>query len=187
MATIQNELVIQGLSGKVGKQLWVHRKRDGQSRICAAHADPNQSGYNDAPDSYHQHLYEALLYSRTAPKVPYDKVSRSRPEHIVQATFADIIHPPEIHKIDITGYSGRAGELIGITAGDDTYVAAVGVLIITDEGILIEKGSAILSDQNPYAWSYTTTAAAASQFVKIVVDVADVAPEDEDTAQKRAE
>jgi hypothetical protein len=180
MATVQNERVVTGLSGIVGKQLAVHRNRKGQPEICAASADPNQSGYSDAPDSHHRHLYEALLYSRTAPNIPYNQVKESRPGPVTQTVSADIIYPPELHKIDISKYTGRAGDTIKITAGDDARVGSVGVLIMTDQSILVEMGSALISDQNPYVWTYTATAEASSRFVKIVVDVADIAPQDED-------
>ena len=182
MATIQNEQVVVGLSGIVGRQLSVHRNRDGQSKICAVDSVLNQSGYSDAPDSQHRQLYEALLYSRTAPAIPYSEVKESGSGFITQALSADIIHPPEIHKIDISRYTGRVGDTIRITAGDDARVASVGVLIATDESMLIEKGSALVSEQNPYVWIYTATAEASSRFVKIVVDVADIAPQDEDMA-----
>ncbi len=177
MATIQTESVLRGLSGIVGRQLVLHRKRNGQSCICAAQADVNQSGYSDAPDSNHQHLYEALLYSRMARKSPKAKELRSEP--VGEPVSADVIHPPEIHKIDISKYTGQQGEPISIIAGDDVCVASVGVMIVTDEGILVEQGSAKLSEKDPYAWTYTTTKAASSRFVRIVVDVADVAPADE--------
>jgi hypothetical protein len=180
MATIQNERVITGLSGMVGRQLAVHRNRQGQPEICAANSDPNQSGYSDAPDSRHRYLYEALFCSRTAPNIAYAKVNESRSGPIAQTVSADVIYPPEIHKIDITKYTGRAGDTITITAGDDAHVASVGVLIVTDQGILVEMGSARISDQNPYVWTYTATVEASSRFVRIAVDVADIAPQDED-------
>lgn len=165
MATIQNDLVIRGLSGKVGRQLAVHRKSDGQYMICAAQLGEYVPVHWEAKFGGHQRLYEALLYSRSAPQ------GLGKDDGV---TVADTIHPPEIHRIDISAYTGKAGELIGITAGDDINVASVGVLIVTDEGILVEKGSAILSDRNPYVWTYATTTAAPSRFIKIVVDVADV-------------
>jgi len=176
MATIQTESVLRGLSGIVGRQLVLHRKCNGQSSICAAQPGLNQSGYSDAPDSNHQHLYEALLYSRMARKSPKAKELRLEPS---EAVSADVIHPPEIHKIDISKYTGQQGEPISITAADDVCIASVGVMIVTDEGILVEQGSAKLSEKNPYAWTYTTTTAASSRFVRIVVDVADVAPAEE--------
>jgi len=87
-----------------------------------------------------------------------------------------IIHPPEIHRIDISHYTGKAGESIEITAGDDINVPSVGVLIVSDDGVVVERGSAILSDRNPYSWTYVTKTASASRSVKIIVDVADVTP-----------
>ena len=121
-------------------------------------------------------MYDALFCSNAAAQT--QSIAVDQPHDIVSK--ADIIHPPEIHKIDISRYTGKAGESIEITAGDDVNVASVGVLIVTEEGILVEKGSAIFSDRNPYRWTYATTATAASRFVKIIVDVADVAPKDQD-------
>jgi hypothetical protein len=179
MATIQNELVIIGLSGKMGKQLAICRNHDGQAEICASPSPPNHDGHCDAPDSHHQQLYEALLYSRTAPAVSCDEIVKARPKLTTQALAADVIHAPEIHGVDLSKYTGQAGDTIRITAGDDVRVASVGLLIVTDEGVLVEQGAARVSDQNPYIWTYVATANALSRFVKIVVDVADIAPRDD--------
>jgi hypothetical protein len=180
MATIQNDLVIRGLSGKVGGQLAMHQKRDGQYKIYAANVHSHQPSYGEEPDKYHQNLYEALLCSPTTPHVQDRQANESRKIKYGGGVSADVIHPPEIRRIDISKYTGLAGELICITAGDDVKVAAVGVLIVTDDGILVEKGSAILSEQNPYVWTYTTTETTPSRTVKILVDVADVAPHREE-------
>ena len=49
----------------------------------------------------------------------------------------------------------------------------MGVMIVADDGTLVEKGSAVATpDTNQ--WLYTTTSAAPSTSVKIVVDVADL-------------
>jgi len=176
MATIHNDLIIRGLSGQVGRQLAVQRKSDGQYKVCAAHLESHQPLHIDTIDSYHLRLYEAVLYSNAAPQIHDCETRESRQERNGESVSADIIHPPEIHRIDISNYTGHADESIAITAMDDVNVASVGVLIVSDEGILIERGPAILSDKNPYQWLYRTTASAASPLVKIVVDVADVTP-----------
>jgi hypothetical protein len=69
------------------------------------------------------------------------------------------------------------GESIRITAVDDVMVKTVGVLIATDDGTLVEKGSAVPVPNSPNQWLYTATTAAPSASVKIVVDVADLARE----------
>jgi len=172
MATIQNELVVVGLSGIMGRQLAIHRNHAGEPEICASTSPLNSNGHCDAPDGHHRQLYKALLYARTAPAVPYSELRN-------HAVLADVIHPPEIHSIDISNYSGQAGDIIRITAGDDIYVPSVGLLIVTDAGVLVEKGAAVVSDQYPFLWTYVATANAESSFVKIVVDVADIAPLDD--------
>lgn len=170
MATIQNDLVVKGLSGKVGKQLAVHRRRDGQYGICAAGLVNHQTTHFESEEAQNSRLYEALFYTKPAPSVEC-----SSPD-LASVTVADVIHPPEIHKIDISRYTGQAGELLDITAGDDVNISSIGVLIVSDEGILVEKGSAVLCDRNPYSWKYLTKTNSESRSVKIIVDVADVTP-----------
>jgi hypothetical protein len=170
MATIQNDLVVKGLSGKVGKQLAVHRRRDGQYGICAAGLVNHQTTHFEPEEVQNSRLYEALFYTQP----PTARESSSQADRSV--TVADVIHPPEIHRIDISRYTGKSGELIDITAGDDVNVSSIGVLIVSDEGILVEKGSAVLCDRNPYSWKYVTKTNSGSRSVKIIVDVADVMP-----------
>jgi len=170
MATIQNDLVVKGLSGKVGKQLAVHRRRDGQYGIYAAGLVNHQTTHVETEEAQNSRLYEALFYAQP----PTARESSSQTDASV--TVADVIHPPEIHRIDISRYTGMAGELIDITAGDDVNVSSIGVLIVSDDGILVEKGSAVLCDRNPYSWKYVTKTNSGSRSVKIIVDVADVMP-----------
>jgi hypothetical protein len=42
-------------------------------------------------------------------------------------------------------------------------------------GTVVEKGAAVVSSTDPRLWTYTTTAAAPTPSVKVVVDVADLA------------
>ncbi len=72
-------------------------------------------------------------------------------------------------------YKGAIDDKIAITAVDDIKVKTVGVMIVNDDGTLVEKGAAVVADQNTNQWLYTAKCAAASSSVKIVVDVADLA------------
>ncbi len=170
MAIIQNDLIVKGLSGKVGKQLAVHRTSDGQYRICPAEFDNHQLTHVDLNDEQPRGLYDALFSTKAGNQ--QNPVARSGDGVIVSG----IIHPPEIHRIDISHYTGKSGESIVITAGDDVNVPSVGILIVSDDGVVIERGSAILSDRNPYCWAYATKTTSASRSVKIIVNVADVVP-----------
>ena len=179
MAIVQNDVVLRGLSGKIGGELVLHQQRNGQYAIRTRHVDAHQLGYAKSPDRYHLRLHEALLCPPTASCVPNTDTTESRHGSIREAIQVDVIHPPEIHSIDVSAYTGQAGETISIEASDDNKVASLGVLIMTSDGTLIENGAATISDQNPYIWKYTTTATASSQFTKILLDVADLVPRDE--------
>ena len=74
----------------------------------------------------------------------------------------------------MSAYTGAAGQSITITAVDDVKVKSVSVSIANDDGTVVEKGSAVVSAQNPDQWLYTTSAAASSASVKVVVDAADL-------------
>lgn len=175
MATIQNDLVIQGLSGNVGRHLAIRQQRDGKLGLVAAEGRRRQPGYTGTRDAGQRRLYEALFYRKTARHTSGENCGQLASS----VSVADIIHPPEIHRINVANYTGAAGETIEITAGDDANVASVGVLIVTEDGQIVEKGSAIVSDRNPYVWHYSSTKPAPSRFVKILVDVADLVPSDE--------
>lgn len=101
-------------------------------------------------------------------------MAESRGISSYNVVVADFLHPPEIQHIDLSAYKGAPNEPITITAVDDVKVKTVGVMIIADHGTLVEKGSAV-STPNTNQWLYTTTSAAPSTSVKIVVDVADLA------------
>ena len=51
----------------------------------------------------------------------------------------------------------------------------MGVMIVKDDGTLVEKGTAVAGNVNVNEWLYTTKCAAGSSSVKIVFDVADLA------------
>ena len=88
---------------------------------------------------------------------------------------ADFLHPPEIQKIDLSGYKGAIDETIAITAVDDVKVKTVGVMIVNDDGTLVQKGTAGVAAENSNQWLYKTKCAAGSSSLKIVVDVEDLA------------
>jgi hypothetical protein len=175
MAKVENNLVIHGLSGMLGKQVVVRRQKNGEYVLAAA---PNRRGHelSDAQKEHQERFRQAILFAKGAQKTPeYQEVAKARGQAAYNVAVADFMHPPEIQHIDLAGYHGAPGQTITITATDDVKVKEVGVLIATDDGKLVEKGSATASPQNGNLWLYTTTATAPSAVVKIVVDVADMA------------
>jgi hypothetical protein len=175
MAKVKNNLVIHGLSGMLGKQLVVRRTKNGQYIVSAAPNQPKQE-LTDAQKEHREKFRQAVLFAKGALKSPeYQEAADARGVSAYNVAVADFLHPPEIQKIDLSSYQGQADEKIATTAVDDVKVKTVGVMIVNDDGTLVEKGTAVVGDANTNQWLYTTRQAATSASVKIVVDVADLA------------
>jgi tartrate dehydratase beta subunit/fumarate hydratase class I family protein len=176
VAKVQNNLVIHGLSGMLGQQLVIRHHKNGRTSVAAAPTRSEGREPTEQQKQHQEHFRQAVLYAKAAKNKPeYEALAKSRGVSAFNVATADFFHPPEIRAIDVSAYTGGASQTIQINAVDDVKVATVGVLIATDDNTLVERGQATLSPQDPHRWTYTTTAAAPSASVKIVVDVADLA------------
>lgn len=88
-------------------------------------------------------------------------------------TIAYFLHAPAVDEIDLSSYTGKAGEAIRIRASDDFEVTGIEVSITDSNGAVLERGPAARVDGMP-AWSYpTTTDLPAGQQVSIEVTATD--------------
>ena len=175
MAKVRNNLVVHGLSGMIGKQVVIRRHKNGEYTVAAA-PGPSSREQTDAQKAHQERFRQAIAFAKGAKQEPeYQTAGKSRGKSSFNVAMADFLHPPEIQEIDLSAYQGAPGESISITATDDVMVKTVGVLIATEDGTLVEKGSAVRSSTNANQWMYTATANAPASSVKIVVDVADLA------------
>jgi hypothetical protein len=175
MAKVRNNLVIHGLSGMLGKQVVVRRQKNGDYVLAAAPGH-RMKELSDAQKQHQQRFRDAILYAKAAQDAPeYQAAAKARGQSAYNVAIADFLHPPEIQHIDLGAYQGAPGQSIMVTAVDDVKVKTVGVMITTEDGVLVEKGAAVPSAGDPNQWLYTTIATAPSPKVKVVVDVADLA------------
>ena len=175
MAKVQSNLIIHGLSGMLGKQVVVRRMKNG-SYVLAAKPNHHSQEVTEAQKEQREKFRQAILYAKGAQAMAeYQDAAETRGVSAFNVATADFLHPPEIQKIDVSGYHGAIDETIHIVATDDVKVKTVGVMIVNDDGTLVEKGTAVPGSANTNEWLYTTKCAAASSSVKIVVDVADLA------------
>jgi len=80
--------------------------------------------------------------------------------------------PPTIQRIELSQYTGHAGEPIRVLATDDFFVAGVIVEIADHSGNELEGGAATCGDDG--VWTYrTTTALATGQLVLVSASVFD--------------
>jgi hypothetical protein len=75
--------------------------------------------------------------------------------------LSDYLNAPKVNSIDVTGYSGVAGNSIYIRATDDFMVTKVCITIMGVNGSIIEKGDAV-HDTTTNQWEYSVTVASPS-------------------------
>jgi hypothetical protein len=157
MAKTKNNIFMTGLSGTVGKQMTLSQKagdtivgkKRGSSNIPATE---NQLDVQDR-------FKIASKFALAAIKDPvmnaiYTAAAR-KSQSAYNVALADAFSAPEIKTINTSNYHGQPGDVIMIRA-IDFKVVQVQVVISTADGVLVEKGNAVLPD-NGIDWKYTAT------------------------------
>jgi hypothetical protein len=176
MADSTDNIITHGLSGKVGGML-VFKQVEGKT-IVGKVPVPSHSAPSDKQNMVKQKFQEAVIYAENAItdpdlKAEYYKGRKPR-QSAYNIAIADFFNAPKIESINLSGYSGLAGQAIIVTATDDFKVKEVTVAIYNSDGTLVEKGNAIANTNNQL-WTYTTTAANDHQHGdKIVVQASDL-------------
>jgi len=164
MAKVIKNLLVQGLSGKLGDQFVIRRLRDGRTILCAK---PNFSRRKLSPKqkNHHQWIKEAAAYAGPAShREPiYAQLAEGTMLNAYNVAVRDWFHPPVIHRVDL-----RQGEAVRIQTSDDVMVTHVLVTILDEKGKVMEKGEATKGRGN--WWEYMPTAEG-----KVVVEVRDLA------------
>lgn len=109
---------------------------------------------------YHEKFQKAILYGKNVVADPDKKAtynSSLRPGlSAFNVAVADFLWAPHINQIDVSNYSGLAGEKIIIKVTDNFKVVKVHVLIQNSDGSKVEDGLGVkVSD---HVWIYTTSA-----------------------------
>ena len=188
MAHVKNNLLTEGLSGKVGDSL-IFRQRYGKTIVAKA---PQQPPKEPSPTQKKNRarFQEANLYWKGVKGNPqllkaYDDASPAgKSTHLL--AVADFLNAPDIEDIDLSGYTGRPGQVIRIKVVDDFQVKTVTVTIHNEDGTLVEEGPAVPEASAMY-WQYLTTASNESlNGDKITVRASDN-PANEDVEERTIE
>lgn len=81
------------------------------------------------------------------------KALKRRADKIVAGDF---LNPPEVQRIDLSGYHGLPGDGLAILAIDDVEVVSVEVVVTTAAGAVLERGAAAKVHG---VWRYTVASA----------------------------
>ena len=159
MAKQSNNVVTHGLTGKVG-DLLVFRVRDGKTIISKV---PQKRKADSEQQKEQQRKFQrAVLYAKAtmadAEKGEAYKKAAKKGQTGYNVAVADFFQAPDIHHIDVSGYTGQPGDVIHIQVSDNFKVKEVKVTITNADGSLVEEGAAA-PDAVGYIWTYTATSA----------------------------
>jgi len=175
MAKVGNNIVVTGLSGKLGN-LIVFRSH-GTKTVVAQAPQKREGEPTQAQEQHQTRFQEAILYGKAsitdAEKKAAYKASAEDGQSAFNVAVADFLRAPHIDEIDVSHYSGQANDYIGIRAVDDFKVTEVTVSIFNSDGSEVEHGAA--SAQTDGSWRYVVTTTNESlSGDKIIVRVSDL-------------
>lgn len=156
MAKSTNNIITHGLSGKIG-DLLVFSQRNGKTIVSMAPRKPTQE--SEKQKAHRARFQQAIIYAKGAVKdsslqPAYVEEGKDKGLTANNIAVADFLNAPQIETVDLSGYTGQAGEVIKVQATDDFKVKAVSIKIENADGSLVEEGDAV--EQGVY-WVYTTT------------------------------
>jgi hypothetical protein len=175
MAKVTLNPVLESIQGKVGDLVF---KRWNSEEIVTK--VPKRAGIEPTADQVAQQerfrlavLYGKAVVADPQQKVIYDDAAARKGEPAFALAVGDFLNAPAVHEIDLSGYSGKSGEMIRIRASDDVEVKGVAVVIRDPQGAVIEQGNATWTTTGAN-WSYvTTTNLVQGQSVSIEVTATD--------------
>jgi hypothetical protein len=163
MAKVRDNILVRGLSGKLGDQVVFRALRDGRTIVCAKPDFSNRKLSKDQKE-HHKRFKAAAAYARIASRTNpiYAQLAAGTMKNAYNVALGDWFNPPVIHKIE------RKNGGIRIQASDDVMVASVQVLILDEQGKVVEKAEGIKGKGD--WWEYESTAEG-----KVVVEARDLA------------
>lgn len=156
MAKVKNNIVTEGLSGKLGDRI-VFRQKAGNTIVAVAPQEYAER--TEAQKKHAQKFRAASHYAAKTLKDPDTKAAyaarakKGQTAHNV--AVADFLQAPDISEINLSQYQGKKGDTIRVRVSDDYMVAEVRVAIYNAEGTLLEEGNAT-PEENDMDWTYTT-------------------------------
>jgi hypothetical protein len=163
MAKVLNNMFVRGLSGKLGDQFVIRTLRDGRTIVCNKPDFSNRKLSKDQQE-HHRRFREAAAYARSASRTQpiYAGLAEGTMKNAYNVALGDWFNPPVIHRV------ARYGAAIRVWVTDDVMVTGVQVLVLDEEGKILEKGDATQGRGD--WWEYVPAAAG-----KVVAEARDLA------------
>jgi hypothetical protein len=159
MARVKNNVLTEGLSGKIGNKI-VFRQRNGVT--IAAQAPKQKVKLTENQLSQNKRFTDASTYAKNALSDPtlkafYEAEAKKKGTLSARnAAMSDYLTPPTVTSIDASDYTGtKSNEKIIVHADDKFKISSLKLKIVSSSNSTIEEGNVTLSEGK---WTYHTTA-----------------------------
>jgi hypothetical protein len=144
MAKVDPNSLTAGISGSIGG-LTIVRKRNGS--IYFRRKSTKKPKRTPAREKQQTRLGRASVYASAAladpaKKAVYEAAAKGTGRSAQNLAVGDHMHPPVVEDIELSGYTGKKGETIRISARDDLAVATLRVTVRDRSGTVLEEGAA---------------------------------------------
>jgi hypothetical protein len=159
MATAKNNLLLQGLSGMLGRQLVVRQTAHGTVVTVAPSCPTGPS--TPGQEAQRSRFQLAVAYAKAYREAP-DVLARcaalaaARGLKVYNLLIQEFMYAPRINALDASAYLGQPGQPIHLTLPAHFALASVEVQLILPNGTLLEQGPAQLQ-ADASQWHYLAT------------------------------
>jgi len=158
MAKVVDNLVTEGLSGKLGKRLVFRKGKGGKTLLTTRPVFSEDRSFSEAQMAQQEAFGQAIDYARGAKTQPiYIELAKGTPKTAYNIAVEDWFGQPEILQVKLNGWTGGIGQTIRVQAKDDVEVTHVRLSIGDGNGTVYEQGEAVPSETESGWWVYTTT------------------------------
>ncbi|MBI2757380.1 MAG: hypothetical protein HYX49_01735 [Chloroflexi bacterium] len=176
MAKVKLNPVLEQIRGQVGDLVF---KRYGDEMVVGRKSDRTGLQPTEAQLEHQERFRQAVLYGRLVmadpqKKASYEQAAKAKGKPLFSLTIADFFNAPVVDEVDLSAYTGAAGDPIVVRAHDDFKVTSLRVNVSNAGGQEIESGEAEETPAKSGRWVYTaSTAVPAGTNVRIAVTVSD--------------
>jgi hypothetical protein len=163
MAKVKNNLVTEGLSGKLGKRLVFRQMKDGRT-IVVTRPDFTNRVFSKEQLTHQSRFQKAAAFAKIASKTQplYAELAQATRQPAYNLALSDWFHAPVIH-----GVIWQGGHIY-VDVTDNVQVAKVLIKILDDQGGTQEQGQAVCRKEG--IWEYETATQG-----KVIVEASDLA------------
>lgn len=159
MAGVKHGSWLANIRGKFGDCVVKHYAK---GKIVVTRAPTFTKGWSKDQKSNRGRFSKASDYAKAVQRSPeklasYALAAKKLKQTVRSVAMSDFLSEPTLRKLDLSNYSGDAGDRIGMRTAKRFKVTRVDVVIRTDKGKLLDQGPAETNLSNRTLWSYAVS------------------------------